>query len=84
MHLIPKLLMAKSKKIWEERNQRSCIIVDLASCTSDVSTVALTLKDVIHKVRMSCVVYGTYVHITILVQSAHTHVCVCNHTYLHT
>lgn len=49
VHLIPKLLMAKSKKIWEERNQRSCIIVDLASCTSDVSTVALTLKDVIHK-----------------------------------
>ena len=44
--------MAEAKKIWEERNKRTCVIVDFASSASVVGSIASTLKDVVYKVRM--------------------------------
>ena len=51
VHLIPKIFMAKAKKIWEDRNKRTCVIVDFASSASVVGSTASTLKDVVYKVR---------------------------------
>ena len=82
VHLVPTVLTAKGKSVWQDRQNRThVVVVDHQSTQSNISAVVQSLKDVVFKVCFVPPVFrGDGVN-SKLCAHAHTHTHTQSHTH---